>query len=108
MSSSPRKIEVNLWPHTSSISKIIISIVVSLTNSSCSYLLTDNINKYTEIKTCNEAGEYLGLKASDIPRDFFVKIRFVKQGQPSTTDYISDRATIIYNDEGIIIQATCG
>lgn len=57
---------------------------------------------------CTQLKNFIGLNITNFPKKKFSKIRIVKKDTPITFDYISNRATIIYNDKGIIINTYCG
>jgi len=65
-------------------------------------------NSSLEVFNCNQIDRFVGLKIDKFPKEQFSKIRLVKQGTPMTFDYVSDRSTVIYNDENVIIYGSCG
>ena len=58
--------------------------------------------------SCRHASDYIGLKASEFPGNLFSKVRMVRQGTPTTMDFVKNRTTIVYNENGYVENAYCG
>jgi len=58
--------------------------------------------------SCRHASDYIGLKASEFPANLFSKVRMVRQGTPATMDFVKNRTTIVYNEDGYVERVYCG
>lgn len=88
---------------------VLYAVCTSLIISGCVENIADHADFEPPQKlNCRQAEGYLGVKISDFPQDRFSKIRTIRVGTPTTMDYVKDRATVVYNDEGYIVTASCG
>jgi len=88
---------------------VLSAICVSLLVSGC----VEDIAGGPELKpgqkmNCRQASEYVGVKISVFPKAGFSKIRMIREGAPTTMDYVKRRASIVYNDNGYIVRTFCG
>jgi hypothetical protein len=58
--------------------------------------------------SCRHASDYIGIKASEFPSNLFSKVRMVRQGTPTTMDFVKNRTTIVYNENDYVENAYCG
>ena len=88
---------------------VLCAVSTSLLVSGCDEDIVDSAEvKPHQKMSCRQAIEYVGVKIYDFPQDRFSKIRTIRVGTPTTMDYVKDRATVVYNDEGYVVSASCG
>lgn len=58
--------------------------------------------------SCRHASDYIGFEAEIFPANAFSKVRMVLQGSPTTMDFIKNRTTVVYNEDGYVVDAYCG
>lgn len=88
---------------------VLYAVCTSLMISGCVENIADDADFEPPQKlNCRQAEGYLGVKISDFPKDRFSEIRMIREGEPTTMDYVKKRASIVYNDKGYVIRSYCG
>lgn len=88
---------------------ILYIVCITLLISGCIQDISDHADFEPPQKLdCRQAEGYVGVKISDFPKDRFSKIRMIREGAPTTLDYVKRRASIVYNDEGYVARTFCG
>lgn len=88
---------------------VLYAVCITLLISGCIEDIADHADFEPPQKlNCRQAAGYVGVKISDFPKDRFSKIRMIREGAPTTMDYVKKRASIVYNDKGYIARAYCG